>query len=80
MQINNGDMSNLAKNKGLAAHAKQLILCSIHFDTNTNTIHLKNTSFVNKILNCRAFLEDIHGVHEISYFALGNIILCYTAY
>lgn len=80
MQINNGDSSNLARSKGLAAHAKQLILCSIHFNTNTNTIQLKNTSYVNIILNLRAFLEDIHEVHEIRYFALGDIILCSIAY
>lgn len=57
------DISDLARNKGLAAHRKQLILCSVHFNANPNTVCLENTCHVDIILNCQAFSDYIHGEH-----------------
>lgn len=54
------DVSDVVRSEGLAAHTKQLILCSIHFYANTNTAALENTCHVGIILNCQAFLEYIH--------------------
>ena len=48
------EVSNKARSKGLAG---QCFLCSIYFDTNTNTPRLENTCHVGVILNCQVFSE-----------------------
>lgn len=69
----------MSRSKGLAAHTKQQILCSIYFDANTNTICLENTCNVGIILNCQSFLEYIRGAIK-SAILLGRYnFICYTA-